>query len=94
MTDFSKPPEAVWHPIRDLPPETGQWGQPHCRSLVEQWRAVCQRLILDGRDRMHRTVPTAASRSTATTSHHSRTNRPTLVGPETGGCGHPKYVPS
>ena len=45
MTDISKPPEAVWRPIRDLPPEAGQWGQPHYRSLVEQWRAMRQRLI-------------------------------------------------
>ena len=53
MTDISKPPETVGRPIRDLPPEAGQWGQRHYRSLVEQWRAVRQRLILDSRDRMH-----------------------------------------
>ena len=45
MTDISKPPEAVWRPIQDLPPEAAQWGQPHYRSLVEQWRAMRQRLI-------------------------------------------------
>ena len=51
VTDVPKLPEAVWRPIRDLPPEADTWGEPHYRSLVGRWREMCDRLTAEGAER-------------------------------------------
>ena len=39
-----KPPEAIWRPIEDLPPEAERWGSAHYRECADRWRALRDRI--------------------------------------------------
>ena len=39
-----KPPEAIWRPIEDLPPEAERWGSAHYRECADRWRDLRDRL--------------------------------------------------
>ena len=40
-----KPPEAIWRPIEDLPPEAERWGlPPTTASALDRWRDLRDRL--------------------------------------------------
>ena len=38
------PPEAIWRPIEDLPPEAERWGSAHYRECANRWRDLRDRL--------------------------------------------------
>ena len=39
-----KPPEAIWRPIEDLPPEAERWSSAHYRECADRWRDLRDRL--------------------------------------------------
>ena len=39
-----KPPEAIWRPIENLPPEAERWGFTHYRECAGRWRYLRDRL--------------------------------------------------